>query len=407
MIRPRPKPSPIARPRPHPQKIMDVGKPADFPPIGRTLSAYPNRQYRRTAPELPKQPRFNRRKIIKRTLLVLLIIILLVGGWVGWKFYQNATKAFGGSIWGIFHSTKLKGEDVGRVNILLAGNSADDPGHGGANLTDSIMIISLDTKNNTSFMLSIPRDLWVDIPGYGHQKINATYEDGQDEHFSQAGYASGGMGLLEQVVSQNFDIPINYYALIDYTAFRDAVNAVGGITVNIQSSNPNGLYDPDTDYTTGGVLVNLSNGQHTLNGQEALDLARARGDAYGSYGFAGSDFTRQQDQQLMLVALKNKAFSAGVLSNPIKLGNLFNSIGNNVKTDFTLSYVRRLYDLSHKVTNSSTKSVSLNSVNGKDLLQSYTAYDGESALIPAAGLDDYSAIQAYVDTLTAVQTTSK
>ncbi|HUD10621.1 MAG TPA: LCP family protein [Candidatus Saccharimonadales bacterium] len=389
-------PPQLSRPSQRPKQVMDVTAPRDFPAIGATLSTYRPNYFNQEAtaakPELPKKRR-NYKKIAKRTALVLLLIILVVGGWVGWKFYENVSKTFGGSIWDIFHTTKLKGEDTGRVNILLAGNSADDPGHNGADLTDSIMIVSIDTRNNTAFMLSVPRDLYVDIPGYGYSKINAAYED-------------GGMGLLDQVVSQNFNIPIDYHALINYTAFRDSVNAVGGITVDINSCDPNGLYDPDTDYATGGILVDLSNGEHSLNGEQALDLARARGDAYGSYGFCQSDFTREQDQRLMLLALKSKALSVGVLSNPVKLGNLFDSLGNNVKTDLTLSDARRLYQLSQKISNSSVKSASLNDVNGNDLLQSYTSYDGESALIPAAGLSNYSAIQAYVSQLLVVSTPS-
>jgi LCP family protein required for cell wall assembly len=377
-----------------PKKAVGTNSPADFPVIGATLSAHSNNYFDNVNPTTTKKHRrFSIKKIIKRTLVVLIIIILIVGGWVGWKFYENTTKTFGGSIFGIFDTTKLKGESTGRVNILLAGDSADDPGHQGADLTDSIMLVSLDTKNNTAFMISIPRDLWVDIPGYGYQKINAAYEDGQADKFDQAGYASGGMGLLEEVVQQNFNVPIDYYALINYTAFKDSVNAVGGISIDIQSSDPRGLYDPNTD-------LKLPNGEVTLNGQVALNLARARGDGYGSYGFPLADFNRTQNQRLMLLAVEQKALSAGVLSNPLKLGNLFDSLGNNVQTDFQINDIRRLYDLGKKVTTNNIQSDSLNQANGQDLLMSYTAYDGESALIPAAGINDYSAIQAYMSQLT-------
>lgn len=396
---------------PHPSaKIMDVAPPGDFPKIGTTLSSYNpllpkadnTARPTRVAPtELRKARRRQRlKKALKWSAITLAVVVLVGGGWVGYKFVRNETKLFGGNIFGLLHSTKLKGEDQGRVNILLAGNSADDPGHNGANLTDSIMIVSIDTQNNTAFLLSVPRDLWVKVPGYGYSKINAVYEDGQSENFSQSGYTNGGMGLLEQVISQDFGITMDYSALINYGAFKDAVNAVGGITVNIQSCSPYGLYDPDIDYATGGILVKLSNGVHTLNGEQALDLARARGDAYGSYGFCQSDFTREQNQRLMLLAIKSKATSLGVLSNPVKLGDLFDSLGNNVQTDLTASDARRLYDIGKNISNSNIASDSLNSANGKSLLQSYTSNDGESALIPATGLNDYSAIQAYVQQLT-------
>lgn len=391
------------------QDLATVKKQAgQFPSVGMTLHSYKYdpRDYhgRPSAKSAVVRPGFFKRLLgrvtLKRVVLTLTMLIVLTGLWVGGTFIYNAHKLFGGSIFGFLHSTKLKGEDVGRVNILLAGNSADDVGHDGGRLTDSIMILSIDTKNNKAFMLSIPRDLWVDIGDDGHAKINAAYVYGDDNGFSQAGYPAGGMGQLEQVIEQNFGISINYYALIDYNALRDAVNAVGGIDVTIKSTDPRGIYDPSIDYVTNGPLVKLTNGTHHLTGEEALDLARARGDAYGSYGFAGSDFDRTMHQRQMLVAIKSKAVSAGVITNPAKLTNLSNAFGNNVKTDMTLSEFRRLYDLVKPINGSNLQSLSLNDANGKNLLTSYSAPGGQSALIPADGVDDFDSIQAFLNRLT-------
>jgi LCP family protein required for cell wall assembly len=377
-----------------------------FPVVGMTLRSY-NHDPLSSPPRRPttevkigRWRRLRNRFSWKKLVLGVLLIGLLTGGWVGGKFLYNAHKLFHGNILSVLTTTKLKGQDSGRVNILLAGNSADDPGHDGANLTDSIMLISIDTKHNTAFMLSIPRDLWVDIPNAGHEKINDAYVVGQTDNFTSSGYPNGGMGQLEQIVSEDFGVPIDYYALVDYSALKDSVNAVGGITINIKSSDPRGLYDPSIDYSTHGPLVKLTNGEHTLNGEQALDLARARGDAYGSYGFDESDFTRTQDQQEMILAIKNKAISAGVLSNPAKLTSLSDAIGNNVHTDFSLSEVHELYNLTKNIPGSSIKSLTLNSINGTDYLASYTSSDGEEALIPAAGEDDFSQIQSLMNQLT-------
>lgn len=378
-----------------------------FPQVGTTLSTYRGSvsppSGRLDALPLPAdQPQQRRRTkdrskkhwSKKKITLLCLLPLILIGLWLGSKFVFNVSKIFHGNILGVFSTTKLRGEDQGRVNILLAGNSADDPGHDGANLTDSIMLISLDTRNHTGFMLSIPRDLYVNIPGYGHAKINETYVAGQQQHFSQPGYPDGGMGLLEEVVNQSLGIKPQYYALINYSALRDAVNAVGGVTVNIQSSDPRGLYDGNIDWTTHGPLVKLSNGQHTLTGQQALDLARARGDPPArSYGFANSDFTRTQDQRMLLLALKNKIMSTGVLANPVKLTNLFDSLGQNITTDMSVSEAHRAYDLMKQINNSSITSYGLNDINGTSNLSSYRTAGGESALAPTAGLDDFSQIQ--------------
>ena len=344
--------------------------------------------------------RLPNKRTVKRTILALVILLVLVGGWVGFKFIYNAHKIFGGSVFSAFTTQKLKGEDQGRVNILLAGNSSDDVGHDGADLTDSIMILSIDTKNNSAFMLSVPRDLYVNIPGAGYQKINDAYPVGESDHFSESGYPSGGMGLLEKIINQNFGIQANYYALVDYSALRDAVNTVGGVNITIHSDDPRGLYDPSIDYATRGPLVKLTNGQHTLNGEQALDLARARGDNSRAYGYAASDFTRTANQRLLILALRQKATSAGVLANPIKLGILFDTIGAHTKTDFKLAEVHRLYDVTKNIPGGSIASVGLNNANGKNLLMNYSTRNAGDALVPAAGLNDYGDIQAYINQIT-------
>ncbi len=348
----------------------------------------------------PDRPKRSWKKIFKRTFIVFFVVALLAGGWVGWKFVSNSAKVFGwDNLFGLFHSTKLDGEDEGRVNILLAGNSSDDPGHGGAELTDSIMIMSINTKNHTGFLLSVPRDLYVDIPDNGYAKINETYQDGEADDFSEPDYAKGGMGSLQKVIAQNFGIKTQYYALVNYSALRDAVNAVGGITVTIQSENARGLYDPSPDLTTHQPLVDLSNGTHDIDGQQALGLARARGSSINAYGFPRGDFDRTEHQRMVLIGLKDKASSAGTLSNPVKIGQLFDSFGNNVKTDLELAQAKRLYEIVKKVPSNSIASAALNDGEDRNLLTSYRTSTGQSALVPTAGVDDYSEIRTYLQEL--------
>jgi LCP family protein required for cell wall assembly len=375
---------------------------AYFPPIGTTL---PSPYYTPPMTDSPHTHPFPKPKrgfkwYLKKFLLTILILGLLSGGYVGVKFLINAGKAFNGNLFGLLQNEKLKGEENGRVNILVAGNSADDTGHNGAELTDSIMLISIDTNNNRAFMMSIPRDLYVDSPTDGFTKINAVYTYGERDKFHEAGYPDGGMGALEKVVGENFGVHIDYYALINYGAFKQSVDSVGGIDVMIQSSDPRGLYDPSRDWTgpAGTPLVKLTNGAHHLNGQQALNLARARGDNYRAYGYGTGDYVRTANQRLMLVSLKEKATSAGVALNPIKIASLLDSFGSNVTTDFHTNEVRRLFDLSKKIPSNQIQSVGLNDVNGKPLVVGSTIR-GQSVQLPAAGRDDYTDIQAYVEEL--------
>jgi LCP family protein required for cell wall assembly len=338
---------------------------------------------------------FSFKRGIKRTFILVLVCLIAFGSFMGWELYNNASKLTGDknpvSLLGDLLPSSLK-ETNGRVNILLAGYSADDPGHQGADLTDSIMIVSIDTTNKTATLISVPRDLYVNIPGYGYSKINAAYEDGQSESFSESGYASGGMGLLEKTIGTDFGVQFDYEGLINYEAFKDSVNAVGGVSVDIQSDDARGLYDPNTN-------LNLPNGVVNLNGQEALDLARARGDGYGSYGFPNGDFNRTQHQQQLLVALKNKISSGSVISNPLKIAKLANGIGNNIKTDMTVGDMETLYEKTKGISDNNIKEVTLNSYDGTDYLTDYETNSGQDALVPTAGIGNYSQIQELMQNL--------
>ena len=399
-----PRTSPKARPaksRPGQDIVIAREQASKFPGVGMTLSGYTsdNSKSGRKSQSVDvissRWQRFKKKITLKKAILFVTLLIIILGAWYGGKIVYDIHKLFGGNIFGLFSSTKLKGEDSGRVNILLAGNSSDDYGHGGAQLTDSIMIVSIDTKNNNAFMLSIPRDLWIHTDTNGWQKINDAYVDGETNKFSAPDYPNGGMGELEQILSEKLGISINYYALINYAAIRDAVNAVGGIDLNIQSQDPRGLYDPSKDYAAHTVLVKLTNGMHHLTGEQALDLARARGDAYGSYGFPASDFDRTQHQRQMLLALKSKAATIDVLANPAKVSSLVGAFSSNVVTDFSTSEIHRLYDITKPIPNSKIQSIGLTSANGKNLLMSYNG-GGQSALAPALGLNNYSDIQAFI-----------
>lgn len=343
------------------------------------------------AEPLPRRAKIKR--IFKRSGQVLGALILLAVIVLGARFYKDIARITGNanplSLLSVFHPAHLKNQD-GRVNILVAGNSADDPGHNGGNLTDSIMVLSVNTRDNTALMLSIPRDLWIDLPGSGHSKINAAYDD-------------GGMSELQEVVEDSLGVPIDYNVLVDYGAFRDLVDAVGGITITIKSDDPRGIYDPSLDYTTRSccALAKYPNGSVRLNGKQALNLARARGDAYGSYGFPEADFDRTMHQRQMLLAIKDKATSAGVIANPLKVSNLVDAVGKNVKTNLQLNEIETLYTYMKKVNDNDIGSYNLNTLagNGTTMLKNYTSPNGQSALIPAAGLDDFSDIQGQLTRL--------
>ncbi len=361
--------------------------------VNRTISGYAGMQEQMAHNKT--KTKWSRKRKTVTSILITLAVIFGAGIWFSSGIIGNLDKVFHGNIFSdihaLFSTTHLKGESSGRVNILLAGYQGKSSDEGP--LTDSIMVVSLNTKNNTAFTLSIPRDLWVKIPGYGQQKINAA---NTNSNFNEPGFFKGGMGDLQSIIEQDFHIPIDYYALIDYNAFEDAVNAVGGITINIQSPDPRGLYDPNVDKADGGPVI-LPNGPVNLNGKQALALAVARGDSPYAYGFPLSDINRTQHQRQMLIALETKASSTGVLSNPLTISHLVGSFSNNVKTNLSLSDIIELAKLVKRLNSNNIKSYGFTySGNGSDaLLTTFTAPNGSDALMPRAGEFNYNEIQAY------------
>lgn len=346
-----------------------------------------------------QKKRLSFKKIFVSLLLMLLIAPLVIGGWTLYNFSRTSQTLFGtNNVLPVLTPRPLKSAAGGRVNVLVVGYSADNQGHAGATLTDSIMVMSL-AKNapDNSYMLGIPRDLYVMIPDNGTAKINEAYQDGEAMKFSEAGYSPGGIGLLEKIITDNFDIELHYYTLINYAAVRDVVDALGGITVNIQSPDPRGLYDPNFKPEEGGPL-RLENGQQTIDGQTALRLVRARGATAGSYGFPRSDLNRMQNQQAALAAMIQKLSWQQVL-NPYTNGRIFKAFGDNTVTDIGLSEIIPLYLLFDRNGSVNMRSVSLHDINGENYLSGYRTPFGQAALIPAAGLHDYTDIRAVIDSL--------
>lgn len=338
------------------------------------------------------------RRFFVAILLLILTLALVIAVWNLRNFSSASKKLFGtGNTFSVLRTTPLNSSNDSRVNILLIGYSADDPGHEGATLTDSIQVLSLNQATNTGYMLSIPRDLYVRIPDYGQAKINEAYQAGEAANFNEPGYAPGGPGLLQKIIDETFEIKIGYYTIINYAAVKSTVDALGGVTVNIQSSDPRGLYDPNFRPQEGGPLK-LANGPQHLDGQTALNLTRARGATFGSYGFPQSDFNRTQHQQQVFAAIREK-LSWELLLHPQKNGRIFDAVASNIQTNIKISEVIPLYRLLKQVPDSSLKPVNLREFNGVNLLASYTTPYGQSALIPAAGIHDYDQIQKAISTL--------
>lgn len=276
----------------------------------------------------------------------------------------------------------LNGEGDGRVNVLLLGIGG--PEHEAPDLSDTIIIASIDPVNNQTALLSIPRDLWVEIPGYGSQKINAAFSYGKQgsKATNVAEATKDGIELAEKTLEPVLGIPIHYHVVVDFSAFRQSVDAVGGIAVNV----PEQLYDPTIAWENNYNPVIAEPGIQSFNGQRALLYAKSRQ--------TSSDFARGERQRLLLIALKDKILSAGTYSNPLKIAQLLDSLGDNVYTDFSTGDFQRLYEIANKIPSDSIFSLDL--VTPPHNYVTTGPVNGLSAVLPKAGLYQYDEIKNYV-----------
>lgn len=339
-----------------------------------------------------------KKKIILWVSTLLAVVLLAIGGYVVYKAISAGGNIFKGNFLDIIQNQPLKEDKNGRSNFLIFGTAEDDEGgeHGGANLTDSIMVLSVNQKKKDAYMLSLPRDLWVkyqETCTVGNQgKLNAVYFCSSDDGVHEA----EGANALQKKVGEITGLDIQYYAHLNFTAVVEAVDAVGGVDVTIKSEDPRGILDRNFDWKCGYRchFVKYSNGEKAhLDGEHALALARAR-NAQGGYGLPNGNFDREKNQQMIIKALREKALSAGTLTNIGKVTGLMDALGNNLRTNIETKEIRTLMDLASTIEND--KIVSLSLVDEDNMLVTTGMYLGQSIVRPVAGITDYSEIHEYV-----------
>ncbi|MBU0598164.1 LCP family protein [Patescibacteria group bacterium] len=334
-----------------------------------------------------KTPAKRNLSLLWRTLLVVLIISIGFGLGLITKavLAVNSTNIESGQKIGFFEQIRhlisnpedqIQGENEDRINILLTGIGG--PGHQGAYLADTIIVASLKTSTNEVATLSIPRDLYVDIPEFGWRKINNSLAFGLE-----ADYPGGGEVLLKKVVEDVIGLDIQYFARVDFAGFKKIIDDLGGIDIYVD----NGFTDYEyPDYNFGYQTISFSQGMSHMDGETALQYVRSR---HGTNG-EGSDFARSKRQQKVLFAVKEKFFSINTIINPSKIIKVLDDLGDHNNTNLQIWEIVKLAQLVEDVDldNLITKVLD----TGSDgLLVSDTTIDGAYILLPKSG--DYSEIQ--------------
>ncbi len=348
--------------------------------------------------------------------LIVGVVLLIVAGAFIWKTGFILDKVSGGNA-NIFKSLvkslpgvdqKVKGEEEGRINILLLGMRGEGV-EGGGLLADTIMVLSIHPSNgegdaSKASLISIPRDLYVKVPGRDEQrKINAVYALGEERE-----YHKGGIEDMRTIVGEVTGLDIPYAVTINFKGFVDLVDAMGGVTVSLtepfnesqqfhephvcdtlvftdpmknekgqqmyeckfsQKPRSSILYAPKYDpyplcqnkprdltrvykvmaqyplcYNKNsecGGNFSLPAGDSQLDGKTALCYARAR--------YTSNDFERAKRQQQVIQEIKKKALSAGTLTDFSKVNAMLDSLGNNVSTNMEAWEMKRLFTLYQKI----------------------------------------------------------
>jgi len=271
---------------------------------------------------------------------------------------------------------------AGRINVLLLGYGG--VGHDGAYLTDSIMVLTLDQQTKKAAMISVPRDIWVKVPYSSttgaFNKLNAAYAIGvDDESFPNKGSeykgAAGGGSLASTVVGGILGMKIDYWAAVDFHAFRSVVDALGGVDVNVEKTFTDPLYPRNDDPTIDAswMTIRFNAGPQHMNGERAIEYARSRHSLED-----GTDFGRSRRQQLLLLAIKSKAISP---EGATKVFGLMDALSSDFKTNMNIGQIRALSDLAKTVDPSTIERVSIDNTN---YLVDGESSDGQDVLVAQA-----------------------
>lgn len=329
---------------------------------------------------------------IGRRIVIFLALAIILG--VGGLFFASArfTQAlqFENAPVSFFEGIRLVGESLfasvddihgyheGRINVLLLGRAGER--HPGKDLTDTVMVLSIDIAKRRIALLSLPRDLLAPLGDTGAQaKLNTLY---------QSGLSRGeGASIVRSSVTTITGLPIHYFATIDFDGFKQVIDALGGIQIDVKRD----IYDtrypgPNYSYET----FELKKGWQKLDGETALKYARMR------HNDPEGDFGRAKRQQQILQAVRDKVWSLPTFLNPLTLVRLLDSLGGSVATDITPEVARGFLSLVDEL---DTKSITTAVVDAwkKESLLRVTHVEGAAgrafALVPRSG--DWDEIRSF------------
>lgn len=273
----------------------------------------------------------------------------------------------------------------GRTNILLLGIGGGD--HDGPDLTDTIMVLSLDSLHKTAALISIPRDIWSDSL---KDKVNSAY------HYGEQKKKGGGITLARAVTEDMIGMPVHYGLLIDFAGFKNVIDLIGGIDVNVSQAFTDTQYpipgkEHDTcpgDPTNACVYetVHFDAGLQHMNGDRSLIYVRSR----HADGAEGSDFARSRRQQEVVIALKNRLMHPTQWMTLARLKALPKVLDDATDTDMNMGELMTVGKLFLKIPQNSMKKIAFDTLLTQP--PEYL-YGGRFVLVPT---DDWQTVQSFI-----------
>jgi LCP family protein required for cell wall assembly len=220
-----------------------------------------------------------------------------------------------------------------RINVLVLGiderTSQEGPWR-----TDTMLVLTVDPATKTAGMLSIPRDLWVSIPGFEENRINTAHFLGDFRE-----YPGGGPALAKKTTQRNLGIPIHYYVRINFVGFERVIDTIGGVDIHVDEEINDPRF-PDDNY--GYDPLYIPAGRNHMDGKLALRYARTR---HGS-----SDFGRIKRQQQVIMAVRDRVMQFGLLPLLLpRLPQLVDSMGDAIQTDMPIGELWALGQLAREI----------------------------------------------------------
>lgn len=270
-----------------------------------------------------KPPRQGRRRWV--TVLLVLLLVIALGTVGGVFFVRHKLASYDANIERFKDPTAAIPEAArpapaknDAMNLLLLGSdsriSAGDPSQwvAGAQRTDAIMLVHIPADRKGAFVVSIPRDSWVEVPGHGDNKINA-------------GFSFGGPTLMVETVEKLTDVRIDHIVIADFEGFKDLTDTLGGVTITVPKS-------------TKDERAEFKAGTYRMDGETALNYVRQR------HNLPGGDFDREKRQQNWIRAVLKEMVNKGTLADPVKLNTVLDQMTRSIATDdsFTMSDMRDL-----------------------------------------------------------------